>query len=139
MKILNLNLFFLLLITPAHAQTYQWSIDHVVDGDTVKVNLPSIPPKLNPISVRILGIDTPEKGDLAKCKKERELAEKATAFSQQAFSHGKNIQFINVKGWDKYHRILAEVIIDGKNLGNLLIQNGLARKYNGAKRAGWCD
>jgi len=98
-----------------------------------------LPPKFNPISVRILGIDTPEKGDLAKCKKERELADKATVFSRQAFSHGKNIQFINVKGWDKYHRILAEVIIDGKNLGLLLIKNGLAREYNGGKRAGWCN
>ena len=134
-----LVLLFFLSSFSALAQTYQWSIDHVVDGDTVKVNLPTLPSKLNPISVRILGIDTPEKGELAKCKKERELAEKATAFSQQAFSHGKNIQFINVKGWDKYHRILAEIIIDGKNLGNLLIQNGLAREYKGGKRAGWCS
>lgn len=89
--------------------------------------------------MRILGIDTPEKGDLAKCKKERELADKATAFSQQMIAHGKNIQFINVKGWDKYHRILAEVVIDGKNLGQMLIANGLAREYQGGKRMGWCS
>jgi len=39
----------------------------------------------------------------------------------------------------KYFRILANVIIDGKSLGDSLVSNGLARRYDGGKRGGWCD
>lgn len=139
MKIKFLFPLILLLSFRSFAQTYNWPVSYVVDGDTVKVFIASLPDKLNPISVRILGIDTPEKGDKASCKKERELAEQATAFTQQAIGSAKKVEFINIQGWDKYHRILAEVMVDGKNLGTLLVQEGLAREYKGGKRASWCN
>ena len=39
----------------------------------------------------------------------------------------------------KYFRILANVMIDGQSLGDDLVRNMLARKYDGGKRSGWCD
>jgi len=40
---------------------------------------------------------------------------------------------------DKYFRILANMIIDGISLADSLINNGLARSYDGGKRDGWCE
>lgn len=136
-KLILIWLFF--VVSPVVGQTYNWPVSYVVDGDTVKVFIASLPDKLNPISVRILGIDTPEKGDKASCKKERELAEQATNYTRMLIFSAKKVEFVNITGWDKYHRILAEVIVDGKNLGTLLIQEGLAREYKGGKRASWCN
>jgi len=40
---------------------------------------------------------------------------------------------------DKYFRLLAEVSIDGEDLGYSLIKNDLARPYDGGKKIGWCE
>jgi len=37
---------------------------------------------------------------------------------------------------DKYFRLLAEVSIDGEDLGYSLIKNDLARPYDGGKKTG---
>jgi Staphylococcal nuclease homologue len=39
---------------------------------------------------------------------------------------------------DKYRRALAYVTIDGEDLGELLVREGLARRYHGERRLGWC-
>ena len=46
---------------------------------------------------------------------------------------GKIVTLDNV-GLDKYGRLLAEVIIDGENLSDLLLDEGLAVSYDGGKR-----
>ena len=37
----------------------------------------------------------------------------------------------------KYFRIIADVEVDGVDLGSLLIEEGLARPYSGGKRGEW--
>lgn len=37
----------------------------------------------------------------------------------------------------KYFRIVAEVRVDGQNLGQLLIEKGLAKPYDGGKKQKW--
>ena len=39
----------------------------------------------------------------------------------------------------KYFRIAADVYVDGENLGDLLIEAGVAIRYNGGKKTHrWC-
>lgn len=119
-------------------ERFAWHVVAVKDGDTISVVLPGLPAALNPVAIRIKGIDTPESGGRAKCAAERELAAFATRFTSAAFAHGERIEFA-APSWDKYGgRIDAEVWIDGTLLSRLLIDAGLARSYDGGKRGGWC-
>jgi micrococcal nuclease len=117
---------------------FEWDVVGVKDGDTLAVVLPGLPPALNPVGVRLRGVDTPESGGRAKCASERALAARATRFTHQAVTMADRIEFEH-PSWDKYGgRIDADVWIDGKRLADQLIAAGLARHYDGGKRAGWC-
>ena len=39
----------------------------------------------------------------------------------------------------KYFRLLATVYVDGKSLGDGLVQKGLAVVYGGGTKKDWCD
>jgi micrococcal nuclease len=40
----------------------------------------------------------------------------------------------------KYFRIAADVIVDGENLGGLLVEVGMAVRYDGGKKTyKWCE
>ena len=122
---------------PDHMR-YTWPIVGIKDGDTLSVNLPGLPPTLNPVAVRLRSVDTPETGGRAKCVSERKLAERATRFTRQAIAGARIVEFTS-PSWDKYGgRIDADVWIDGRLLSDQLIAAGLARRYDGGKRAGWC-
>jgi len=117
---------------------FRWQVVGIKDGDTLAVVLPALPATLNPIGVRLRGVDTPEGGGRAKCASERALAARATKFTRQAVTAAASIEFGD-PSWDKYGgRIDADVWIDGKRLADQLIAVGLARRYDGGKRAGWC-
>ena len=120
-----------------HAR-FTWQVIGIKDGDTLSVNLPGLPPPLNPVAVRLRRVDTPETGGRAKCASERKLAERASRFTRQAIAKAKHIEF-EQPSWDKYGgRIDADVWVDGDLLSDQLIAAGLARRYSGGKRAGWC-
>jgi endonuclease YncB( thermonuclease family) len=112
----------------------------VIDGDTVKFEVGFLPKELgSTLGVRQLGIDTPEKAPRAKCEKEAELGKKATEFTKAAVSSAKSID-VQVKEWDKYGgRVLGHILLDGKDLGKLLIDAKLARPYFGEKKSDWCN
>lgn len=121
-----------------HVERYSWPVVGVKDGDTIAVEIPGLPAALNPVAIRLRGIDTPESGGRAKCADERELAARATAFTRRAIAGGRLVQFAALD-WDKYGgRIDAEIWIDGALLADQLIAAGLARAYDGGKRGGWC-
>jgi len=120
-----------------HAR-FTWQVIGIKDGDTRTVNLPGLPAPLNPVAVRLRSVDTPESGGRAKCMSERKLAERATRFTRQAVAAAGSIEFER-PSWDKYGgRVDADVWIDGKLLADQLIAAGLARRYDGGKRSGWC-
>ena len=104
-------------------------IVEVYDGDTFKIDLPSQHPLFgDDISVRVLGIDTPElRGTSDEVKA---LAYKAKNRTQELLSDAKTIELKNPQR-DKYFRILAEVWIDGESLGEKLKSDGLAKEYDG--------
>ena len=107
------------------------------DGDTCYVTAKTLPIPLQRMSVRILGIDTPEtRGD---CPEEKALALRGREFANVAFNGAETIEFLNLK-WDKYGgRVLADVWLDGVDYAALLIEAGLARPYDGGKKEGWCE
>ena len=39
---------------------------------------------------------------------------------------------------DRYARTLAHLTVGGRNVGGVLIGEGLAPPYNGGRRQGWC-
>jgi micrococcal nuclease len=111
----------------------------VSDGDTIRtmVNLPC---PLCHVSIRILGIDTPETNFLAKCKKEFEHGTDAKNFLIQ-YLNGKSVMFVKDVKWDKYGgRINGIVEVDGVNIADLLISKGYARPYTGkGQKSDWCS
>ena len=135
MKIFLITLFLLFSST---AYAYEWEILRVIDGDTLEIKNECFPKELK-LSVRVLGINTPEKGSRAKCDKEAKLAEKASKFTKQFIGKNKTASFRNIK-WDKYGgRLLADVEINGKNLAGELVKNNYARSYDGKKKGSWCE
>ena len=124
----------------SHAENYyNWTITRVIDGDTVAVEASWLPdPLKKEISIRIYGVDTPEKGFRAQCPSEAERGLAATEFTKKAIL-SSNQHVIMLRGWDKYGgRVLGDVILDGQSLRNLLISYGYAREYYGDAKTSWC-
>ncbi len=128
------------LAMPGDGARYEWPVVGVIDGDTLKVHLPGLPAELQPVKIRVRGIDTPELH--GKCASEKSAAKKAGAFTRDlveaATAKNRPIHFSKID-WDKYGgRIDADVAIDGRSLADMLVSAGLARRYDGGKRRGWC-
>ena len=105
----------------------------VYDGDTFRVDIDLFPPIIgNNMPVRIYGIDTPE----IRGTRTKDLADQAKYMTQSLLNQAKTIELRDMRR-GKYFRILAEVWIDGKNLGQLLLEKGLAKPYFGGKRPQW--
>lgn len=123
----------------AIANPYDFPITRVVDGDTVKIEAVFLPKELKQeLSVRVYGVDTPEKGALAKCQAERDKGAAASKFTVNAINSSTDRKIL-IHGWDKYGgRILGDVILDGVSLRDLLIQNNLAKPYFGGTKESWC-
>ena len=107
----------------------------VYDGDTFMVNIKGYPPIVgDEISIRINGVDTPEKRGTSGYVKE--LAEKARKFTEHKLMNAKTIELRNMRR-GKYFRIVADVYVDGQNLAKELIRVGLGKEYGGGTRPSW--
>jgi len=128
----------LLSASPVLADAYK--ITRVIDGDTVEIAVDFLPAPLPPkLSIRVLGIDTPEKAPRAQCEAEAEKAKLASAFTKNAIATAAVID-VQIKSWDKYGgRVLGNVFLDGQSLAEMLINQGLARAYFGEAKSSWCN
>lgn len=100
----------------------------VVDGDTFW---------LHGEKVRIANIDTPETPGSARCKNLRigknpswcdfELGSKARVALATTLSGGPVV--LSPQGKDKYGRTLATVSVGGRDVGDALIEQGVARRW----------
>ena len=106
------------------------------DGDTVRLMVQVWPDTYRAVNVRLLGIDTPE--IRGQCKQEIEAAIEAREYVRATLQAANQIRVASY-GLDKYGRMLAEIFVDGNDLGSMLRTNGMARKYDGGKRGPWCD
>lgn len=109
----------------------------VYDGDTFFIRQPGCPPVLcERIGVRIAGIDTPEiRGG---CPAERLMAERARLVLRKALKDADRIALLRVRK-EKYGRLLGDLHVDGINVGQHLIEKGLAVAYDGGKKINWCQ
>jgi len=143
-KIITIALMAISTIAFAQKQTpmnvYDFPITRVIDGDTVAFQAPFLPPPLKQeLSIRVFGVDTPEKGFRAKCPQEDQRGQAATAFTKNALSKAQKRQ-VAIADWDKYGgRVLGDILLDGQSLRMMLIQNGFAREYYGEAKTSWCN
>jgi endonuclease YncB( thermonuclease family) len=106
-----------------------------IDGDTFVCNISNWPDIIGQrISVRLAGIDTPEKHD--KHEAVRKLSRKAAEYTRTRLENAKTIELRNVRR-GKYFRLLADVYVDGDNLSEELIKHGYAKPYNGGRKPQW--
>jgi endonuclease YncB( thermonuclease family) len=87
----------------------------VADGDTMTI----LTAEKKQIKIRMLGIDAPERGQ-----------DFGTVARQQLnnLCYGKTVTVEN-KGEDQYGRVLGVVYIDGMNVNEYMVRNGLAWYY----------
>lgn len=107
----------------------------VTDGDTFKARLEVWPGIEVVTAVRVVGMDTPEiKG---KCPSEKVAAQAAKVRMTALLASGPvTVTYLNL---DKYAgRIDAFVAVNGVNVADTMIKEGLARTYTGGTRASWC-
>ena len=120
--------------------TYDAVITRVIDGDTVAFQADFLPaPLKKELSIRVYGVDTPEKGFRAQCPSEAQRGEAASAFTKQMIAASTKRQVV-LMDWDKYGgRVLGDVLLNGQSLRVMLIQNGFAREYYGEAKTSWCQ
>lgn len=115
-------------------------VDHVYDGDTIYFRMPGAWPELSMTGIRVLGIDAPEMHSHCPAEHQRALEARAAVMRFVQQTSGV-IELRNVRH-DKYGgRIEANVLVDGKDLSQYMIAQGLATAYNGEHRdkMKWCQ
>ena len=101
--------------------------DCVVDGDTFR---------LDGQRIRVADIDAPETHP-PRCAAEARLGHRATQRLRQLLNGGAvSLQPID-RDEDQYGRKLRVVLVDGRSVGETLVNEGLARSYEGGRRP-WC-
>jgi len=99
----------------------------VVDGDTIW---------LQGEKIRIADIDAPETHE-PRCPEEKALGGQATTRLQQLLNSGSiSLQPIE-RDRDRYGRLLRRVFVDGVSVGEVMIEEGLVRRYEVGRRS-WC-
>lgn len=141
--ILTSALLFLFVVLPVKASEKSYGsvvvdeVTSIYDGDTFRVNINDWPAIVGQrISVRLAGIDTPEMR--GKCQAEKDLARKAKQFTVSMLRSANTIELKDMRR-GKYFRILADVFLDGENLGENLIKSKLAVRYDGGTKLDWCS
>ena len=121
-------------------EVYDFEITRVIDGDTVAFRADFLPaPLKQELSIRVYGVDTPEKSWRAECESEAAWGERASQVTKDQLNGATKLQ-VAIYKWDKFGgRVLGDIIIDGRSLRYMLIDNGFAREYYGDKKESWCE
>lgn len=100
----------------------------VVDGDTIW---------LHGEKIRIADIDTPEVSE-PRCDSEYQLGLQATYRLRDLLNQGPwSLEPIGSRDTDDYGRSLRILTRNGHSIGDMLVQEGLARTWTG-RREPWC-
>jgi endonuclease YncB( thermonuclease family) len=100
----------------------------VVDGDKFW---------LDGVKIRVADIDAPELTP-PRCEAERARGESAKYRLQELLNAGAFSLLSGVKDEDRYGRKLRTVTRNGRSIGDVLVSEGLARRWDGARHP-WCD
>jgi endonuclease YncB( thermonuclease family) len=108
----------------------------VYDGDTVKIVFPLTdkePERLFRWNCRLINVDTPE--IRTKNLKEKEYAKEVRDALRKKILN--NIVEVHCKDFDKYGRLLVEIVYENVNINKWLIDNNYAKVYDGGKKSKW--
>ncbi|WP_427832709.1 thermonuclease family protein [Agrobacterium pusense] len=100
----------------------------VVDGDTFW---------FRGAKIRIADIDTPELSP-PRCERERQRGMAAKQRLLEILNSGPLVFRSTAQDEDRFGRKLRVVYRGDQSVGNILVAEGLARKWEGSRR-GWCD
>lgn len=115
MKLKNICIFLLVLLLAAH-QSYaeeKLVVARVIDGDTIELS--------NDERVRLIGIDTPERGDCY-------YKEAKSRLEQLALGKEVILQK-DITNRDKYNRLLRYIYLDDIFINDVLVKEGYAKAY----------
>lgn len=130
------SILFLLFCGVAFATPVM--VTRIIDGDTFKANvLLADGIEVMSVGVRLRNIDTPELH--GQCDYEIMRAQQAKQRLEELIPVGSVIEISNVKN-DKYAGRIDANVFDENNrdVGLILIREGLGRPYSGGKRQSWC-
>jgi len=102
-----------------------------VDGDTFAIGARRF---------RLLGWDSPESGNSARCHAEHEIGLKAEAQAILLTRAAKTVTF-HIQGRDEFDRETAYIYLDNIPVGQLLAKDGLSAEHSSGKDAekpDWC-
>jgi hypothetical protein len=116
----------------------------VLDGDTVRYQSRT---------VRLVGFDTPETGDRARCEHERTLGARATSrLRELVTTRSADLTLVpcacppGTEGTRScnFGRACGVLTVDGRDVGGILILEGLAKPFRCSgvscpRRASWCS
>ena len=107
-------------------------IVRIIDGDTLEVDAHPWPGHAVRVSVRLRGIDTPERR--SRCPGQRAAAQLARNELERLVSGVPTVELINVAGGKYYGRVLADMKAGSRDIASAMLASGLARPYQGGKR-----
>jgi endonuclease YncB( thermonuclease family) len=100
----------------------------VIDGDTIRYR---------GVTIRLEDIDAPETHE-PKCASEAALGRQATRRLLELMNAGPfEVVYTGGRDEDRYGRKLRLIERDGRSVGAILMAEGLARPWDGARRS-WC-
>lgn len=110
-----------------------------IDGDTIKCDSQNMRLLGGGVPFKF-GVDAPEIGRRAKCDYERDLAQKAKARLKELLLAGvPRIEDSGARDRTQSHRPLVNIYLpDGREAGQVLMSEGLAREWRPKQRIDWC-
>lgn len=116
----------------AEAASTPCAVARVVDGDTVILDCLGA----GQFRARLMGFDTPETYR-PRCNREALLGQAATRRLRALLDTPAGFS-VELGGWDRYERRLITIAINGRDVGETLIAEGLALPYQRGRRPDWC-
>lgn len=105
-------------------------ITYVYDGDTVELTCAG-----EEETARVVGLDTPETKEPG-CAEEAAHGKRATLRLRELVAQGP--VELTLGAFDKYGRRLLTIYVDGDDVADTLVDEGLAVAYRGGQRPNWC-